>query len=255
MIAVSGLEKQFGGAGTVIRALEAVSFSVERGEFLSIVGPSGCGKTTLLRIIAGTVPATRGSVQVDGRAMSGPSPEIGMVFQAPVLFPWRTVLENVLVPADVRRVSRGRYRDRAIKMLTTAGLGGFENEYPWRLSGGMQQRAAICRALVYDPPVLLLDEPFGALDAMTREVMNAELMRLCALSQPSVVLITHSISEAVFLSDRVLVMSSRPGRVVADIRIDLPRPRSIDVMGSARFAALTHEIRTVLVSHHGLSAH
>ena len=255
MIAVSGLEKQFGGADTVIRALESVSFSVERGEFLSIIGPSGCGKTTLLRIIAGTVPATHGSVQVDGRPMTGPSPEIGMVFQAPVLFPWRTVLENVLVPADVRRVSRARYRDRAIKMLATAGLSGFENEYPWRLSGGMQQRAAICRALVYDPPVLLLDEPFGALDAMTREVMNAELMRLCEISQPSVVLITHSISEAVFLSDRVLVMSSRPGRVVADIRIDLPRPRSIDVMGSARFAALTHEIRTVLVSHHGLSTH
>jgi NitT/TauT family transport system ATP-binding protein len=254
MIAVDGLEKCFGGPDIGIRALEDVSFAVERGEFVSIVGPSGCGKTTLLRIIAGTVPATRGSVQINGRKATGPSTEIGMVFQAPVLFPWRTVLENVLVPADVRRVPRSTYREKATKMLATAGLAGFENEYPWRLSGGMQQRAAICRALVYDPPVLLLDEPFGALDAMTREVMNAELMRLCALSQPSVVLITHSISEAVFLSDRVLVMSSRPGRLVADIPIDLPRPRSIEAMGSGQFAALTHEVRTVLASHHGLTA-
>lgn len=255
MITVDALEKQFVGAGRTIRALEGASFAVERGEFVSIVGPSGCGKTTLLRIIAGTVPPSRGTVHVNGRKVAGPSNEMGIVFQAPVLFPWRTILENVLLPSDVRRAPRERYRDKAIKMLATAGLAGFENEYPWRLSGGMQQRAAICRALVYDPSVLLLDEPFGALDAMTREVMNVELMRLCELSQASTLLITHSISEAVFLSDRVLVMSSRPGRLVGTITIDLPRPRSLDMMGSERFAALTHNVRTLLSRYHGPDAH
>lgn len=254
MIAVDGVEKRFAGADRFILALMGVSFAVQRGEFVSVVGPSGCGKTTLLRIIAGTVAASDGAVHINGRRVTGPSYEIGIVFQAPVLFPWRTVLENVLLPADVRGEPRERYRDRARGMLETAGLGEFEDEYPWQLSGGMQQRAAICRALVYDPPVLLLDEPFGALDAMTREAMNAELMRLCQLARPSVLLITHSIAEAVFLSDRVLVMSSRPGRLVGDIPIDLPRPRSIEVMGSGRFAALTHEVRTALASHHGLDA-
>jgi NitT/TauT family transport system ATP-binding protein len=254
MIEVEGLDKRFVGAGRTIHALDAVSFAVGQGEFVSIVGPSGCGKTTLLRIIAGTVDPSGGSVTVGGRPVTGPSEDIGIVFQAPVLFPWRTILENVLLPADVRRARRDRYRDRALEMLATAGLDGFQNAYPWQLSGGMQQRAAICRALVYDPPVLLLDEPFGALDAMTREVMNVELMRLFELTGPSALLITHSISEAVFLSDRVLVMSSRPGRLVGDIAVDLPRPRSVDVMGSSRFAALTHEVRSVLVRHHGLDA-
>jgi NitT/TauT family transport system ATP-binding protein len=256
MIAVDDLDKQFVGAGrNVVRALERLSFSVAQGEFVSIVGPSGCGKTTLLRIVAGTIPPSRGSVSVNGIPVTGPSKEMGVVFQTPVLFPWRTILENVLVPADVRRAPRAMYADKARKMLAVAGLDGFADEYPWRLSGGMQQRAAICRALVYDPAVLLLDEPFGALDAMTREVMNSELMRLCALTKSSVLLITHSISEAVFLSDRVLVMSSRPGRLVGDIKIDLRRPRSIDVMGTERFAALTHEVRTLLASHHALDAH
>jgi NitT/TauT family transport system ATP-binding protein len=254
MISARELDKEFSGSKRPIRALHNICFTVNRQEFVSVVGPSGCGKTTLLRIIAGIVPATSGAVFINDRRVDGPSSEIGMAFQAPVLFPWRTVIENIFVPADVRRAPRAQYRDRAHAMLETAGLAGFENEYPWQLSGGMQQRAAICRALVYDPPVLLLDEPFGALDAMTREVMNSELMRLCALSKPAVILITHSIPEAVFLSDRVLVMSSRPGRIVGDISIDLPRPRNVDVMGTAAFAALTHEVRTLLSKHHGLNA-
>jgi len=252
MISLRDVVKEFAGSKRSIRALDGISFDVKRQEFLSIIGPSGCGKTTLLRIVAGTVPATSGAVFIDDRRITGPSDKIGMVFQSPVLLPWRTVLENVFLPADVRQAARTQYRERARQMLATAGLGGFESEYPWQLSGGMQQRAAICRALVYEPPVLLLDEPFGALDAMTREVMNAELMRLCDLSRPAVILITHSIPEAVFLSDRVLVMSGRPGRVVGDIPITLRRPRTIDIMGTAEFAALTHEIRTLLVHHHGL---
>jgi NitT/TauT family transport system ATP-binding protein len=252
VISVQQLDKQFSASGRTVHALDRVSFDVARGEFVSIVGPSGCGKTTLLRIVAGTIPASRGAILVNGRLVTSPSPEMGVVFQTPVLFPWRTILENVLLPADVRRASRQSYVEKARKMLAVAGLDGFADEYPWQLSGGMQQRAAICRALVYDPSVLLLDEPFGALDAMTREVMNTELMRLCALTQCSVLLITHSIAEAVFLSDRVLVMSSRPGRLVGEIAIDLPRSRSIDVMGTERFAALTHEVRTLLASHHAL---
>ena len=254
MIALDGVRKAFTTRERTVDVLEGISFTIGRGEFVSIVGPSGCGKTTLLRIIAGTIPAGGGSVSINGEPAHGPSPDIGVVFQAPVLFPWRTVLENVLVPADVRGIARHELRDRAIALLATAGLGGFEHDYPWRLSGGMQQRAAICRALLYDPPVLLLDEPFGALDAMTREIMNAELIRMCDQTGPAVLLITHSIAEAVFLSDRVLVMSGRPGRIVEAIDIDLPKPRSLNVMGSPRFAALTQSVRSKLVEHHGLLA-
>jgi NitT/TauT family transport system ATP-binding protein len=254
MISLSQVRKDFVLPERVVHALENISLSVERGEFVSIVGPSGCGKTTLLRIIAGTIPASDGAISVNGRPAHGPSADIGMVFQAPVLFPWRTVLENLFVPADVRGIPRRDLHDRAIALLATAGLHGFEHDYPWRLSGGMQQRAAICRALLYDPPVLLLDEPFGALDAMTREIMNAELMRMCEATNPAVLLITHSIAEAVFLSDRVLVMSGRPGRIVESLAIDLPKPRNLDVMGSARFAELTQSVRRSLVEHHGLVA-
>jgi NitT/TauT family transport system ATP-binding protein len=252
MIRVEALVKEFAGAERVIRAIDGVSFEISAGEITAIVGPSGCGKTTLLRILAGTIAATSGSVTIDGRPAAGPSSKIGIVFQAPVLFPWRTVLENVLVPAEVRGLPRASFRERAMEMLATAGLRGFEHEYPGKLSGGMQQRAGICRALLYDPQVLLLDEPFGALDAMTREIMNAELVRLCENTKPAVLLITHSIAEAVFLADRVFVMSSRPGKLVAEIAIDLPRPRSLDVMGLPAFAALTKTIRDVLVAHHGL---
>lgn len=253
MIAVENLGKDFSGSGgRLVRALEHVSFSVGRGEFVSVVGPSGCGKTTLLRMIAGTIPSTRGTVFINGHRVSGPSKEMGVVFQTPVLFPWRTILQNVLLPADVRRARRSEYVDKARKLLAVAGLESFADDYPWQLSGGMQQRAAICRALTYDPAVLLLDEPFGALDAMTRETMNMELMRLCGLTQSSVLLITHSISEAVFLSDRVFIMSSRPGRLVGDITVDLPRPRTLDVMGTENFALLTHKVRTQLERHHAL---
>jgi len=254
VIRVDSLVKDFAGAERVIRAIDDVTFEIAAGEIVAIVGPSGCGKTTLLRILAGTIASTSGRVAIDGHPASGPSSKVGIVFQAPVLFPWRTVLENVLVPAEVRSLPRERYRTRALEMLATAGLRGFEHEYPNKLSGGMQQRAGICRALLYDPQVLLLDEPFGALDAMTREIMNAELVRLCENTQPAVLLITHSISEAVFLADRVFVMSSRPGKLVAEITIELPRPRSLDVMGTANFAALTKNIRDVLVAHHGFVA-
>ncbi len=254
MIAVDHVAKHFTMPGRVVHALEHISFFIERGEVMSVVGPSGCGKTTLLRIIAGITGATEGTIVVNGREARGPSPDIGMVFQAPVLFPWRTVLENVLVPADVRGIPRRQLHEQALGLLASAGLEGFEHAYPWQLSGGMQQRAAICRALLYNPPVLLLDEPFGALDAMTREVMNAELIRMCEHAKPAVLLITHSIAEAVFLADRVLVMSGRPGRIVESIAIDLPKPRILDVMGDPRFAALTQAVRNTLVAHHSLVA-
>jgi NitT/TauT family transport system ATP-binding protein len=254
MIVLREVCKSFVTAERTVDVLEEISLSIGRGDFVSIVGPSGCGKTTLLRIIAGTIAAGSGTISINGHAARGPSPDVGVVFQAPVLFPWRTVLENVLVPADVRGIPRRELHDRAMLLLATAGLAGFEHDYPWRLSGGMQQRAAICRALLYDPAALLLDEPFGALDAMTREIMNAELIRICGQTNPAVLLITHSIPEAVFLSDRVLVMSGRPGRIVASIEIDLPKPRDLDVMGSPRFAALTQLVRRTLVEHHGLLA-
>jgi NitT/TauT family transport system ATP-binding protein len=226
-----------------VKALTGINFDAREGEFICVVGPSGCGKSTLLKIIAGIVSATSGELAINGAAPSDAATKIGLVFQAPVLLPWRTVLENTLLPAEVYGLDRKKAEGRAADLLKMAGLDGFANSYPSELSGGMQQRCSITRALLPDPALLLMDEPFGALDAMTRDTMNLELQRIWLESHKTVFLITHSIPEAVFLADRVLVMSPRPGRILDEVKIDLPRPRDLDVTLAPEFAAAVRRIR------------
>ena len=243
VIAVRGLGKSYATGRGPVLALEDIDFSVAEGEFVAILGPSGCGKSTLLKILAGLLPATRGEASLRGTAIIGPRRDIGVVFQSPVLFPWRSVLHNVLLPADVQRLGRAEHERAALDLLSLVGLGGFEHRYPWELSGGMQQRVAMVRALVHDPAMLLMDEPFGALDAMTREQMNLELQRIWLERRKTVVFITHSIPEAVFLADRVLVMTPRPGRIAEIVAVGIARPRSLDVMNTPDFGALVRRIR------------
>ena len=236
---IAEVSKRFGSAVAVDRA----SFSVEGNEFVSIVGPSGCGKSTLLRMIAGLIAPTAGRITVAGRAVSGPIAGAGMVFQSPVLLPWRTTLTNILFVAEVGGLKAADYRPRARELIALAGLAGFEDAYPHQLSGGMQQRAAICRALLLNPPLILMDEPFGALDVMTRERMAFELQKIWALNKNTVLFVTHSIAEAVLLSDTIIVMSARPGRVQDIVKVDLPRPRETAVLEHPRFIELSARVR------------
>lgn len=236
--------------GQPIHALHGVSLTLERGDFLAVVGPSGCGKSTLLKLLAGLLLPTSGTVRIDGREVVAPDGRTGVVFQSPVLLPWFTVLDNVLLPLRVRGdVPRRKAQERAMHLLHLVGLSGFERKYPGELSGGMQQRAAIARALVTDPPLLLMDEPFGALDALTRDYLNVELLRIWHATGPTVFFVTHSIPEAVFLADRVLVLSARPGRVVGVVDVDLGRPRDLAVMASPRFGERVAEVRQLLERH------
>ncbi len=246
VISVRRLAKRYGGGPDAIVALSDIDFSVGEGEFMSIVGPSGCGKSTLLKILAGLIPATAGEANLNDIPITGPRQDIGMVFQSPVLFPWRSVLGNVLLPADVQRLGREEMTKRALELIALVGLSGFENRYPWELSGGMQQRVALVRALIHDPALLLMDEPFGALDALTREAMNVELQRIWMERRKTVLFVTHSTSEAVFLADRVLVMTPRPGKIGDLLRIDLPRPRNLDVMNTEAFGGYARRIRHAL---------
>jgi NitT/TauT family transport system ATP-binding protein len=208
-----------------------------------VVGPSGCGKSTLLKILAGILRRTSGRVTLRERPVDGPSRDVGVVFQAPVLLPWRNVLQNVMLPIDIQRRERVEYEKRARYYLKLVGLEGFERKYPNELSGGMQQRVGISRALVHEPALLLMDEPFGALDAMTREAMNLELLRIWKESRKTVLLVTHSIPEAVFLADRVIVMTPRPGRISEIIQVDLPRPRGLEIINSEPFGRYVLGIR------------
>jgi NitT/TauT family transport system ATP-binding protein len=243
LLVVKGVSKAFDGTRQV-RALHQISFSVARGEIVCLVGPSGSGKSTLLRIIGGLTQADSGTLFLDGLPIKEPHPAVGMVFQRTNLMPWRTVLENVLLPAEVTQGQvRQADRDVAVQMLRLVGLEGFEEHYPKQLSGGMAQRAVLARALLQAPELLLLDEPFGSLDALTRERMNDELLRLQSVQHQTIVMVTHSISEAVFLADRVVVLSSRPGQVVAEIAVDLPRPRELAIMGTPEFAYITQAVR------------
>jgi NitT/TauT family transport system ATP-binding protein len=244
LIVVSNLEKTYRTRGrSLVRALGGISLDVAEGEFITIVGQSGCGKTTFLKILAGLLPRSAGSVYLRGRVVDGPSRDIGVVFQDPVLLPWRNVVDNVMLPVQVLGLDRQPSRRRALGLLELAGLQGFEDKYPHELSGGMRQRVALARALVHDPSLLLMDEPFGALDAMTREVMNLELLRIWREARKTVVFVTHSIPEAVFLADRVVVMSARPGRIVDVVSVELPRPRDLDMMASDEFGVYTRKIR------------
>jgi NitT/TauT family transport system ATP-binding protein len=253
-ISVERLSKLYATRDGGVSALERISFSIGEGEFVAVVGPSGCGKSTLLKILAGLLAPSGGAASLRGTPIAGPRRDIGVVFQAPVLFPWRTVLDNVLLPIDVQGLGRDRYLPQAMDLLSLVGLRDFERRYPWELSGGMQQRVAITRALVHDPAMLLMDEPFGALDAMTREHMNLELQRIWLEKKKTVFFITHSIPEAVFLADRVLVMTPRPGRIVDDLRIKLVRPRSLDVMATPEFGEYTRHIRALFSVKGGLDA-
>lgn len=243
-IRIEAAEKRFRSrSGEDLQALAATTISVRAREFLCVVGPSGCGKSTLLRLVAGLDRPTSGAVFLDDSRVNGPRRDIGLVFQSAVLLPWRTVLKNVLVPAEVLKLPRKRSTDRAMELLALVGLQGFENRYPNELSGGMRQRAAIARSLMHDPPILLMDEPFGALDALTRESMNFELLNIWQASGKTIILVTHSIDEALLLSDRVLVFSPRPGRIRDEVEVELPRPRTARTRTNPIFVALGDRIR------------
>ncbi|HEV2303682.1 MAG TPA: ABC transporter ATP-binding protein [Stellaceae bacterium] len=245
-VAVRSVRKSYGD----LEAIREVGFSLAAGEFLAVLGPSGCGKSTLLMMIAGLVEPSAGEIVIDGAAVHGPRREIGMVFQSPVLLPWRTILDNVLLPIEMLRLPRRDYQRRAVELLAMAKIEDFATRLPRELSGGMRQRAAICRALIHNPSLLLMDEPFSALDAITRDEMGLELLRIWQLHKKSVLFITHSIREAAFLSDRVLVMGRRPATIIAETRIALPRPRRIEMMEGAAFNAHVRELRTAIEASH-----
>ncbi|RHZ99111.1 ABC transporter ATP-binding protein [Cereibacter sphaeroides] len=229
-------------------ALQDVHLTLRKGEFVSVVGSSGCGKSTLLKIMSGLLPPTRGRVVLDGRPVTGPRPDIGMMFQQATLLPWKTTIENIVLPIEIRegRAAAKAALPRAQGLLSLVGLGDFARVFPGELSGGMAQRASICRMLISEPAVLLLDEPFSALDELTRDFMNMELQRICAEQEATAFLVTHSLAEAVILSDRVLVMKPRPGRVVEEIVIDLPRPRTLEMINTPKFGQIVGHIRDLL---------
>ena len=237
--------------GEEVVAMSDVSLEVGRNEFVCLVGPSGCGKSTLLRLVAGLVPPTGGTVSIGGAAVTEPRDDTGIVFQAPTLLPWASILDNVLFPLDMMGKLDAAGRERARDLLTLVGLAGFESKYPRELSGGMQQRAGICRALVHDPDILLMDEPFGALDALTREELTVELMRIWQERPKTILFVTHSIPEAVLLADRVVVMSPRPGRVAEIINVALPRPRDFDMEARSEFQDATRRIRALIFGDRG----
>lgn len=246
VVEVRGVSKRFVRAS--VHALDDVSLSVGAREFVSLVGPSGCGKSTLLNIVGGLIRPSSGEARVNGLPVTGPPGEVGMMFQDPVLLEWRTARQNVLLPIELqdgRRAARAA-EARADALLASVGLAGFERRYPSELSGGMQQRAALCRMLIADPEVLLLDEPFGALDELTRERMNVELAAIVAEAGKAVVLVTHNIQEAVFLSDRVYVVSARPGRIADLVEVDLPRPRDLEILTTEPFQRLVRQVRKAL---------
>jgi NitT/TauT family transport system ATP-binding protein len=239
-IRLERVEKTYGGASRV-QAIAPVSVELPPGEAVSIVGPSGCGKSTLMRLIAGLDTPTRGTISIGGTPVAGPVPDIGIVFQRDLLLEWRSVLGNVMLPAEIKRL--GGLEGRAAELLRELDVAGFAKAYPWQLSGGMRQRVAIARALLTKPPLLFLDEPFSALDALTRDQMNVLLQHLQTTQQVTTLLITHSISEAVFCSDRVLVMSGRPGTILDDIRVPFERPRRLAVRETPEFTAIGRRIR------------
>jgi NitT/TauT family transport system ATP-binding protein len=240
---VRGVAMRYGEGAAALTALARIDLEVEAHEFVTIVGPSGCGKSTLLMLIAGLIPPTTGVIEVDNRAVKGAVDNIAIVFQRDVLLDWRTVLGNVLLPVEIKKLDPSTHRQKARELLRSVGLAEFEEKYPAELSGGMRQRAAICRALVQDPGLLLMDEPFGALDALTREQMNLDLQRMWLRDRNTVLFITHSIEEAVLLSDRIVVMSSRPGRIADIVMNDLPRPRGAHTRSEAGFLEHVERIR------------
>lgn len=243
-IRLTNVDKIYETKDGPVVAVDDATFDIEDTQFISIVGPSGCGKTTILKMIAGLIPFTSGEITISGQVVDRPQTDLGIVFQDAVLLDWRNVLANVMLQIDIRGLSRSEYEPKAMDLLDSVGLKGFEQKNPYELSGGMKQRTSICRALVHDPPLLLMDEPFGALDALTREQISMDIQKLWMETRKTVLLITHSIPEAVLLSDRVIVMSPRPGRIVEIIDIDLPRPRSLGRLPD-QFNEYTDHIRHI----------
>ncbi|MGH8914941.1 MAG: ABC transporter ATP-binding protein [Acidimicrobiia bacterium] len=247
LIEATNVRKVFGGARGTVVALDGVSLTIARGEIIALLGPSGCGKSTLLDILAGLVAPSGGDVRVSDESPH-PRREVGLMFQKPLLFPWRTVIENILLPADILHLDREQARHRAFELLDLVGLAGWDRHYPAELSGGMQQRVALARVLLPDPDVLLLDEPFGALDEMTREAMDLELARIAALTEKTVVFVTHNVYEAVLISDRIWVMTPRPGRVTGVVDVSVERPRSAAVLNTDIFAKNVQQVRELIGS-------
>jgi NitT/TauT family transport system ATP-binding protein len=244
-IEIRGVAKSYYSARGSLRALEPIDLAISEQQFVSLVGPSGCGKSTLLMIVAGLLPPSEGEVRIEARPVHGPHTDLGMVFQRDVLLDWRDALSNVLLQAEMRDQNPRDWEPRARELLALVGLDGMESKFPWELSGGMRQRVAICRALLHDPPLLLMDEPFGALDALTRDQMNLELQRLWSGSKKTVLFVTHSITEAVFLADRVVVLGPRPGQIVESIDVVLPRPRRLAMRESPEFGEYSRRIRGI----------
>jgi NitT/TauT family transport system ATP-binding protein len=247
VIRLDGVDKAYRTQrGDLVHAVEDLTLEVGENEFVTLVGPSGCGKSTLLKLVAGLTPVSRGTVRVRETVVREPFADVGFVFQQPVLLPWRTVLDNVLFSVEMLGLDPRDHRKRAHDLLDLTGLGGFETKYPRELSGGMQQRVAICRALLPDPSLLLMDEPFGALDAMTREEMGLELLRIWEERRKTILFVTHSIPEAILLADKVVVMTARPGRLARVLTIDLPRPRTVDLEFDGRFKTYSDEVRSLI---------
>lgn len=244
-ITISRVCKTFRTRNGDVHALQDIDLNIRRGEFVSVLGPSGCGKSTLLMLVSGLIPASQGTIRVGDKLIREPNSDLGIVFQQDVLLEWRTALQNVMIQAEIRKSDLNAARERARQLLHMVSLDGFENAYPKELSGGMRQRVSICRALLHKPPILLMDEPFGALDAMTRDQLQLDLLRLCADNEMTVFFITHSIPEAVFLSDRVIVISPRPGRIERIIDIDLPRPRRLAMREETKFTNYTRELTQI----------
>ncbi|MEH1012170.1 ABC transporter ATP-binding protein [Micromonospora sp. CPCC 206060] len=246
MIRLSGVSRTFTGRSGTVEALRGIDLDVAEGEFVAILGRSGCGKSTLLRLIAGLLPVTGGEITVAGKRVAGSRQDIAMLFQRPALLPWRSVLDNVLLPVEIFGWRKADHRDRAVQLLELAGLAGFEKRLPHELSGGMQQRVSLCRSLIGQPRVMLMDEPFSALDALTREELSGELQRVHMENESTIVFVTHSIDEAVLLADRVVVLSPRPGRIRQIVDIDIPRPRTLGrnahLEEVARCSADLHEL-------------
>ena len=247
-ICAQGISKSFGSVESPIVALSSVDLTIHDGEFIAIVGPSGCGKSTFMRIVAGISKPTTGTVTTPQGVVTAPLTDVGVVFQSPVLLDWRNILDNVLIQFELRGMKARDFTERATGLLVAVGLGDFLRRYPRELSGGMRQRAAIARALVHNPSLLLMDEPFGALDALTREQMRVDLEALWLKSQKTVMFVTHGIDEAVLLADRVVVMSPRPGRIEDVIDVDIPRPRGLDARRNPTFLAITEKITNIFLS-------
>ncbi len=257
LVELDHISMAYGDGETAVRAIEDVTLSIQKGEFIAVVGPSGCGKSSLMKLISGLHPPLSGRLAVEGKPVNGPLKSVGMAFQASNLLPWRNCVDNILLPLEIvqpyrKNISsqRAQYKEKAVKLLDSVGLAGFTEKFPWELSGGMQQRASICRALIHEPEILMLDEPFGALDAFTREELWCALRDIQQERRVTVMLVTHDLREAVFLADTVYVMSNRPGRVVKKCPVNLPRPRDLEITYGKEFQEIVYELRSMIGGKH-----